>query len=192
MTEAKPHPSDRRPEGQHVLVVDDEPDVAFYLSSVLEDAGLTVRVAHDGEQAIAAIEERVPDLISLDLVMPRASGIRVLRELRRRREWRRIPVIIVTAHARDPEVRADLDEVLADSTMAGPSLYLEKPVTPHGYLGSVCKVLGVEVPSNATGGDSHQKLREEARELLERADAATLEAVLGRLRRDRSEETSDQ
>ena len=62
---------DRRPEDLTVLVVDDEPDVAFYLGSVLEDAGLNVVFAHDGDEALSAIRRQPPDLISLDLVMPR-------------------------------------------------------------------------------------------------------------------------
>ena len=76
-----------RPEDFTVLVVDDEPDVAFYLGSVLEDAGINVVFAHDGDEALDAIRRQTPDLISLDLVMPRKSGIRVLAELRRNPEW---------------------------------------------------------------------------------------------------------
>jgi len=173
----------RRPEEVRVLVVDDEIDVAIYLASVLEDAGIHVDVAHDGEQALAKIAEHQPDLISLDLVMPRKSGIKVLMELRRNKAWSRIPVIIVTAHARDAEIRGDLDAALAGSTMAGPSLYLEKPVTPRSYLESICSTLGVVLPSEDAPRDPAAELRTEAARLLDSADASTLEAILGRLRR---------
>jgi len=171
---------ERRPSDVTVLVVDDEVDIATYLASVLEDAGMEVVVAHDGDQALEEVARRPPDLISLDLVMPGRSGVKVLRELRRRREWSRIPVIIVTAHARDPKIRGDLDEVLAESTLTGPSLYLEKPVTPRSYLESVCRVLGVEPPTEE--GDP-EGLREEALDLLQNADAETLRDVLSQLRR---------
>ena len=181
----KEHPGDFT-----VLVVDDEPDVAIYLGSVLEDAGLNVIFAHDGDEALRAIEEEPPDLVSLDLVMPRKSGIRVLAELRRHPEWSKIPVVIVTAHARDPEVRREVSEhadVLADSVITGPSMYLEKPVTPQKYLKGICGILGIEAdlePMDAAG-DSHAELRSEAKSLLDEVDAATLEEVLGRLRQRR-------
>jgi CheY-like chemotaxis protein len=173
----------RRPEDVTVLVVDDEPDVVTYLSSVLEDAGMKVLTAYDGEQALAILREKTADLISLDLVMPRKSGIRLLVELRKTREWSRIPVIFVTGHAQDPEVRKDMDEVMADSTMLGPSLYLEKPVTPHRYLAHICQILRVACPEEADGGDRARELRERARELLEGADAHTLEQMLEKLER---------
>jgi len=180
-----------KPEDATVLVVDDEPDVAFYLGSVLEDAGLNVVFAHDGDQALEAIRRRPPDLISLDLVMPRKSGIRVLAELRRNPEWARIPVVIVTAHARDPEVRREVSEhadVLADSIITGPSMYLEKPVTPQKYLRGICDILGIEVDFDRFGvsADSHTNLRDEAKGLLDEVDAATLEEVLGRLRKQQN------
>ena len=187
MSDAKTTNDDaRRLEEMTVLVVDDEEDIALYLASVLEDAGMATVTAHDGVEAMEVLQEEPPDLISLDLVMPRKSGIKLLMELRKSKEWRRIPVIIVTAHARDPEVRTDLDEVLAESTIAGPSTYLEKPVTPRRYLEAVCHALRVEPPPVDAEGDSSAALRQQAESLLESADAATLEAVLGELKRRRT------
>ena len=178
----------RRPEDITVLIVDDEVDITSYLGTVLTDAGMNVLIAHDGDEALNSLKRRVPDLISLDLVMPGKSGIRVLMELRKNRDWSRIPVIIVTAHARDPKVQRDLRETLAGSTMVGPSLYLEKPVTPQSYLKSICDILGVEAEIEASMfGDSSESLRNEARQLLDNADSATLEAVLGRLRDEDTE-----
>jgi CheY-like chemotaxis protein len=156
-----------RPQDVNVLVVDDEVDIAIYLASVLEDAGMNVVVAHDGVQA-------------LDLIQSQPF-------LRKDRELSRIPVVIVTAHARDAGVRKDLDEVLAERTMAGPSMYLEKPVTPHRYLLGICEILGVEPAGDISKhGDSHVALRDEARDLIENLDAATLEALVGQLRQDHS------
>ena len=181
------HPG-RRPEDMTVLIVDDEVDITNYLGRVLSDAGMNVLIAHQGDEALEILQNQVPDLISLDLVMPGKSGIRVLMELRKNRDLSRIPVIIVTAHARDPKVQRDLKETLAGSTMVGPSLYLEKPVTPQSYLRSICEILGVEAElAGPMVADSSESLRSEARQLLDNADAATLEAVLGRLRLEGSE-----
>lgn len=168
-----------------VLVVDDEPDVVNYFSSVLEDAGLNVLTAFDGDQAMEVLGQHAVDLISLDLVMPRKSGIRLFMELRRTPDWSDIPVVFVTGHAKDPDVKKDVASVMADSTMVGPSLYLEKPVTPESYLSHICKILGVECPASTQESDQAEELRQEARSLLEHADAKTLEALLDRLKRTR-------
>ena len=172
----------KRPEDMTVLVVDDEMDIATYLASVLEDAGMNVVVAHDGIQALEVIRNQPVDLISLDLVMPRKSGIRLLMDLRKDRQLSRIPVVIVTAHARDAGVRQDLDRALADSTMTGPSMYLEKPVTPRRYLQGIAEILGVAVDSAVQTPES---LRDEARTLLDTVDEATLENLVDQLRKSR-------
>ena len=93
----------REPEGVTVLVVDDEQDVSTFLASVIEDAGMTALVANDGNAAHDLIHEKTPDLISLDLVMPGKSGIRLLHEIRKHPKCAKIPVIIVTGHAQDPD-----------------------------------------------------------------------------------------
>ena len=174
----------KRPENVTVLVVDDEVDIAVYLASVLEDAGMNVVVAHDGVQALEIVQQQPVDLISLDLVMPRKSGIRFLMDLRKDRELSRIPVVIVTAHARDAGVRKDLEQALAESTMTGPSMYLEKPVTPRRYLLGISEILGVAIePDGVAGEGSLQSMREEARMLLNNIDEATLEGVMDQLRK---------
>jgi len=179
----------RRPQEITVLVVDDEPDVVTYLSSVLEDAGIKVITAHDGEQALETLREHPVDLISLDLLMPRKSGIRVLVELRKKRAWSRIPVIVVTGHAHDPDVRRDMAEVMADTTMQGPSMYLEKPVTPDSYLHHICEILHVQPPEGMATGDGSrpaadaEELRRQARKLLDGADAETLAGLLEQLKK---------
>ncbi len=90
-----------KPEEKTVLVVDDEEDVREFLSTVLEDAGFNVVTAADGVEALERIKEKVPDFISLDLVMPKKSGIKFLYELRHNKEWIKIPVVIVTHEARE-------------------------------------------------------------------------------------------
>ncbi|NWG00277.1 MAG: response regulator [Thermoanaerobaculaceae bacterium] len=169
----------RQPQDVTVLVVDDDPDVTTYLGTILADAGMHVVTAQDGDSALQRIREAPPSLISLDLVMPGKSGIRLLHELRKHPEWSRIPVLIVTGHARDEAIRRDLSQVLSESTISGPSLYLEKPVTPEKYLEAVCNTLKVAPPSRgATGGN----LREEAEALLATASETELEEVLQLLR----------
>ena len=105
-----------KPEDKLILVVDDEADVRTYLTMVLEDAGFRVVSASDGNEALACIQKQKPDFISLDLVMPNKSGIRFYRELRKNRGWSDIPVVVVTAHARDELGKSDFEEILQGKT----------------------------------------------------------------------------
>jgi CheY-like chemotaxis protein len=66
-----------------ILVVDDEPDVRNFLAACLEDAGFNVETAVDGIDALEKVEAFSPDLMTLDMVMPRMPGIKVIRELRK-------------------------------------------------------------------------------------------------------------
>jgi len=119
-----------RAEDKTILVVDDEPDVRNYLKMILEDGGFRVITAGDGEAALEIIRRDKPDFISLDLVMPRKSGHKLLSELRRDEQLARIPVLIVTAHAKDDLGKKDLDDMLENKMISGPGTYLEKPVNP--------------------------------------------------------------
>lgn len=172
----------RQPEDVTVLVVDDEPDITTFLGAVLEDAGMHVVTAHDGVEALDRIRQALPDVISLDLVMPGKSGIRLLHELRKHPEWSRIPVIIVSGHARDEAVRRDLADVLRDSSISGPSVYLEKPVTPQHYLEQISLVLGVPLRASPVKEDRAGKLRKELESALSGADEETLAGLLESLR----------
>ena len=80
-----------------VLVVDDEPNVRDYLAQILRDAGFNVVTASDGDEALEIIHQQRPDFISLDLVMPKKSGHKLLYELRKDRQLSRIPFVVVTA-----------------------------------------------------------------------------------------------
>ena len=113
-----------KPEDKTVLVVDDEEDVREYFAMALEDAGFDVQRAENGNQALEKIKEKTPDFISLDLVMPEKSGIKLLYELRQNNEWKKIPFVVVTAHARDDAGRGDLEEILSSRTFSGPKIVL--------------------------------------------------------------------
>lgn len=176
----------RKPGDATVLVVDDEPDVVTYLQSVLEDAGINVVTAHDGDTALELIKTHTVDLISLDLVMPRKSGIRLLVELRKNQALSRIPVIFVTGHAHDPGVRKDVTDALSGSTMTGPAMYLEKPVTPQGYLSNICRILNLECPAEAESGEQTDELRRQLRDLVDSADPDALAAALEKLKGGKS------
>jgi len=164
-----------RAEDKTILVVDDEPDVRRYLAAVLEDAGFRVKTASDGEQALEMIRSDPPDFISLDLIMPRKSGHKLLYELRKDRELSRIPVLIVTAHARDEMGRKDLQDLLENRVMSGPGTYLEKPIEPSNYVRSIQRALGIEVTPEV---DQKSKLKNELKMSLQGASQEALRKAL--------------
>jgi CheY-like chemotaxis protein len=79
-----------------ILVVDDDPNIVRYLETLFTDAGYEVVTARDGHQAYAVFEKERPDLISLDLDMPEQWGPRFYRRLRKKPEYRDIPIIVVS------------------------------------------------------------------------------------------------
>jgi PleD family two-component response regulator len=92
---------------QHILVVDDDPDVVAYLRRNLERIGFVLDVASDAEQVARRLEEHTPDLILLDVMMPEGNGFGVLRRLAAGRDTSTIPVIVLTAAGRTTDrVRA--------------------------------------------------------------------------------------
>ena len=171
-----------RPEDKTVLVVDDEADVREFLGDVLEDAGFKVEKACDGVEALEKIKATPPDFISLDLVMPRKSGMKLLYELRHHPRWERIPVLIVTAHAHDELGRGDLPDALDSMSLAGPKVYLEKPVDPETYVRAVCEGLGVPFERDSEAGDDVE-LRKTVEQLVQGASAEDLADVLRLLKR---------
>ncbi|MGH2451971.1 MAG: response regulator transcription factor [Candidatus Limnocylindria bacterium] len=86
--------SRRRPS---VLVVEDDPDLADVMLTFLRDAHFETRLAKDGDQAMRLIDDQEPDVVVLDLMMPRRDGFSVLRELRADGRIGKIPVVVVTA-----------------------------------------------------------------------------------------------
>ncbi len=167
-----------RAQDKTILVVDDEPNVRFYLASLLEDAGFNVRTASDGVEALESIREQKPDFISLDLVMPRKSGQKLLYELKRDKELSRIPVLIVTAHAEDELGKGDLADILENRMISGPGTYLEKPVKPLDYVRSVQRALGIEETPEVV--DSLE-IKDKLLERIKGADPAALQKALDAL-----------
>ena len=89
-----------------VLVVDDDPDVMLFSVSVLEEEGYTPLKAVNGEEGMKTIKKEMPDLIILDILMPRESGIRLYRNLKTNKSLRHIPVIVLSGIAEKSFLRS--------------------------------------------------------------------------------------
>ncbi|MDW7773540.1 MAG: response regulator [Desulfobulbaceae bacterium] len=88
---------------RNVLVVDDEPNIVLSLKFLISQQGYEVRTAGSGEEALHALNEQIPDLILLDIMMPKPDGYEVCQIIRSTPEWKDIPVIMLTAKGRDVE-----------------------------------------------------------------------------------------
>lgn len=129
-----------------ILIVDDDPDVTLFLTTILRDNGYATDEARNGVEAWERIQGSKPDLILLDLMMPQKSGIALLSDLQEQEAFRDIPVIMVTGVA--GETGIDLDAFIhrskTSSDAPGPphiTQYLEKPVDPDRLLQCVREIL---------------------------------------------------
>jgi two-component system phosphate regulon response regulator PhoB len=107
-----------------VLLVEDEAPLVTMLRYNLEKEGFDVRDCADGEEALVAMAERLPDIVLLDWMLPKLSGIEVCRQIRRRPEWREVPVIMLTARGEETDRIRGLDTG-ADDYVVKPFSVLE-------------------------------------------------------------------
>ena len=103
--------------GQYILLVDDNLDFALACKDLLKRDGLNVKIATQGGEALNILQESIPSLILLDLVMPSMDGFTVIRELQRKEEWSKIPVVVLTGKALTDDDRKELDPYVADYLM---------------------------------------------------------------------------
>ena len=125
-----------------VLVVDDDPDVRLFSVTVLEENGYTPLEAANGEEGLKMIKQEKPELIILDVLMPRQSGIRLYRELKTDKSFKDIPIIILSGIAKKTFLRSQkaLTE-FGGKEVPEPKVYLEKPVEPEVLIAEIKKLL---------------------------------------------------
>jgi two-component system phosphate regulon response regulator PhoB len=116
-----------------VLIVEDDPSLSTLLRYNIEKEGFRVSEAHDGEEALLQVDELQPDLVVLDWMLPKVSGIEVCRRLRTRVETKNLPVIMLTARGEDADRVRGLD--------TGADDYLTKPFSMTELLARIRAVL---------------------------------------------------
>lgn len=119
---------------QLVLVADDDEDILVLVRTVLERAGYEVVAARDGAEAIAAAQQRRPDLAVLDVSMPELDGLEVLRRLRADASTSDVPVLLLSARVQEDDV--------ARGFATGASAYVQKPFSPRELSDRVSELLG--------------------------------------------------
>ena len=123
-----------------VLIVDDEPNIVTSLEFLMIRSGYEVKVARNGEEALALVETFMPDLVLLDVMMPQRSGYEVCQKMRSRADWRHVRIVMLSAKGREAEVSKGLS--------VGADAYVTKPFSNRELIAKVAGLLG----ENATPG----------------------------------------
>ena len=118
---------------QSVLIVDDEPNILLSLQFLMKKSGYEVRTAKDGEEALAEISRAAPDLVLLDVMMPKIDGFSVCERIRSNPEWNNMRIIMLTARGRDVEREKGL--------ALGADDYITKPFSTQEAIAQVEAVL---------------------------------------------------
>jgi CheY-like chemotaxis protein len=122
-------------EGRRILVVEDDVRNVYALTNILEPRGATVEIARNGREALAALEKSLSqpdaaiDLVLMDVMMPIMDGLTATREIRKRREWKKLPIITLTAKAMPDDQQRCID--------AGANDYMAKPLDVEKLLSLV-------------------------------------------------------
>jgi DNA-binding response OmpR family regulator len=115
--------------GKRILIADDEPNIVVSLEFLMKRNGHDVKVVSDGESVLSAVAEFAPDVILLDVMMPRLNGFEVCQRLRENPAWDSIRIIMLTAKGRDVDVTKGL--------AVGADAYVTKPFSTRELVDKV-------------------------------------------------------
>jgi CheY-like chemotaxis protein len=134
------HASEKR-----ILIVDDEPDPRDLLASCIEYSGFNVETAMDGIDALDRIQANTPDLMILDMRMPRRSGSRLMRALQKNEKWANIPLIAISAYARNQFGYVKIEGLNPFEAENCPENITGKTTSPANLVKTIGMILGVDV-----------------------------------------------
>ena len=117
-----------------ILIADDEPNIVISLEYLLQREGYRVQVARDGQEALDTIASAAPDLVLLDVMLPRVSGFQVCQKIRENPAWNRMRVVMLTAKGRDVE--------MSKGIALGADAYITKPFSTRELLARIGALLG--------------------------------------------------
>lgn len=117
-----------------ILVADDEPNIVISLEYLLKREGYTVVVAHDGQEALEVMARERPDLLLLDVMMPKKTGFEVCQAVRASAELQTTKILMLTARGRDTDV--------AKGLALGADAYMTKPFSTRELVHKVATMLG--------------------------------------------------
>ena len=112
-----------------VLIADDEPNIVTSLEYLMQKKGFEVKIASNGDEALALVESFLPDVVLLDVMMPRKSGYEVCQQIRERPDWQHIKVVMLSAKGREAEVNKGLS--------LGADSYVTKPFSNQELIAKI-------------------------------------------------------
>jgi DNA-binding response OmpR family regulator len=119
---------------KRILIVDDEPNIVISLEFLMKREGFAVEIAADGEAALEALAGSAPDLVILDVMLPKMNGFEVCQQIRANPRWRGIRILMLTARGRDREIAKGLG--------LGADAYVTKPFSTGDLVAQVKQLLG--------------------------------------------------
>lgn len=119
---------------KRILIVDDEPNILISLEFLMRREGFEVVVASDGETALSLVEQARPDLMLLDIMLPKKNGYEVCQAIRSNARLKSLKIIMLTAKGLDTEI--------AEGTAMGADTYMTKPFATKDLLAEVRRLLG--------------------------------------------------
>jgi len=119
-----------------ILIVDDEPNIVAALEYLLQRSGYEIRAAANGEEALEQVQAFIPDLVLLDVMMPRRSGFDVCQRIRERPEWGGIKILMLSAKGREADV--------SKGVSLGADAYITKPFANAELVDRIRQLLGTD------------------------------------------------
>lgn len=117
-----------------ILIADDEPNILVSLEYLLQREGFAVTLARDGQEAVEAILRDPPDLVLLDVMMPRKTGLEVCQQVRAEARLQTVRIVLLTAKGRDTDV--------AKGLALGANAYITKPFSTKDLVARIRSLLG--------------------------------------------------
>ena len=146
---------------KRILLVDDDRNAVKFLSAVLSDNGYDPVLAHDGSEGLAMVKQSTPDLIVLDVMMPKKTGFVLFKQLKEDKRYRDIPILMISGvagvlqeleeHKQETfekpydNLREALKQKIQEMREVGsvrPEMFLDKPVEPDSFIAKVRQLIG--------------------------------------------------
>lgn len=130
-----------------ILIIDDEQDVITYLSAVLKSADYMTYSADSARAGFEKLREVEPDLVCLDIMMPKESGISFYARMKKDKRFEQIPVLVISGVIQEEEY--DFHKFLPEKSIPPPQEYIEKPIKLENFLKTVQRLLEKDAPPAA-------------------------------------------